>query len=96
MLKFVDKLRKSGVIVEDAVIMVNRMQLSDGGKTVEEKFESEGLKLYSLTDAKELLPELLARLELQNPEFAQEMRNRLNREYEREYEEAGRTRPFEL
>lgn len=95
-LQFIDKLRKAGLNVEDVIVLLNRMQLSDSGMNIEERFESEGIKLHSLATATEVLPELLARLELTNPELAQEMRRRINQEYKSEYEDAGRESPINL
>jgi orotate phosphoribosyltransferase len=92
-LKMIDRLRESGVRVEAVLGMVDRLHLRDGF-TVEERFEGEGLKFYSMTDAKLLLPELVGRII--DPEERIFVVNMLNREFQRMYEEAGRESPIDL
>lgn len=92
-LKIIDRLRESGVRVEAVLGMVDRLHLRDG-LTVEERFEGEGLKFYSMTDAKLLLPELVGRII--DPEERTFVINMLNREFQKMYEDAGRESPINL
>lgn len=92
-LKMIDRLRESGVRVEAVLAMVDRLNLKDG-LTVEERFEREGLKFYSMTNAKLLLLERVGRII--DPEERQYVIDMLNQEFQKMYEDAGRESPIHL
>lgn len=93
--EFVNNLKEKGVEVGEVIGLVDRLQLYEG-LTAEERFRAGGLELCTITSAKEVLPEYLRILQMENPELAKFAIEKIGEEIRREYEEAGRESPINL
>jgi orotate phosphoribosyltransferase len=93
--EFICRLRDIGIEINDVVGLVDRLQL-ENGLTVEERFAKEGIRFSAITTSVEVLGEFFRQLEIENPELAKVFSQKIQEEYRREYEDAGRELPISL